>query len=60
MDIVQCCCIVWVCFLSLSPHSIMSIEIHYNHLMYSSSPLYIWALNALIEDLLIFIGVLYR
>lgn len=46
--------------LSLSPHSIMSIEIHYNHLMYSSSPLYIWALNALIEDLLIFIGVLYR
>lgn len=45
---------------SLSLHSTTSIEIHYNHLMYPASPLYIWALNALIEDLLIFIGVLYR
>lgn len=50
---------VWVCVHS-SLHSIMSIEIQYNHLMYSTAPLYIWALNALIEDLLIFIGVLYR
>lgn len=54
--IVHGCSIVWVCVLLLMP-----VEIHYNHLMYSTAPLYIWSLNALIQDQLIllvfFIGM---
>lgn len=50
--IVRGCSSVCVCVFLLL-HRVMSIEIHYNHLMYSTAPLYILSLNALIKDLLI-------